>query len=574
MKKGLLSLACIASLGLNAQTILDDIIISPNKTTSFNDIVTIENASRHNAMAYDAQKSLFVAGVFDTDFEGLEAIAASSYIIKKNSEFQVEWKVAIKGAATVTSLISDGQGGVYAAGTIADIVEFIGADGQGVEKEGYTESGAYTNSQCASFIAHYDATGKVINVATIIPTVDPALEETFMYYPVDGDVYCKINSLALVNGKLYASAIFSNKISTSDNSSSVTAGYINYFGGYFLYMSNQSAVVIELNDNLEASAFPFILKAADEVYDEQKVNSIVMTSDNSDLYLGVVATGTQYSNSFGNNSEFTFSNDGLGTVGYGHIVFAVSPESKTTKSAHYESATDEMFPINFIKGIKATDESIILAGTFNNALAFDLDKTPVGADDMYVVSLSKNDLNINWTAVTNFDEGEATKNEEIFTAMTVSGDYVYLSGYASDKATHTLATPLSYVLDAKTGDIKAVDNSDYIFGLASAENGNKLAKAHTTAPMTGISFSDFGITSGISDNFADNSVKVSIYPNPVTETLYFTAQCDVEIFTIDGISVLKASDVSSVDVNTLVNGIYFVKTTIEGKSNVVKVIKK
>ena len=187
-----------SSLGLNAQTILDDIIISPNKTTSFNDIVTIENASRHNAMAYDAQKSLFVAGVFDTDFEGLEAIAASSYIIKKNSEFQVEWKVAIKGAATVTSLISDGQGGVYAAGTIADIVEFIGADGQSVEKEGYKESDAYTNSQCASFIAHYDATGKVINVATIIPTVDPALEETFMYYPEDGE-YSKYAEHLLAN---------------------------------------------------------------------------------------------------------------------------------------------------------------------------------------------------------------------------------------------------------------------------------------------------------------------------------------------------------------------------------------
>ena len=506
MKRGLLSLACVASLGINAQSALDGVMVNPNATTSFKDIVTIENASRQNAMAYDADKSLFVAGVFDTEFEGLEAIAASSYILKKSSDFQVVWKVAIKGAATVTALISDGKGGVYAAGTLADEVEFTGTDGVTITKVGYSEYEAYTTSQCASFVAHFDADGKVLNVGTIMSSVDSALEETFMYFPEDGDVFCKIGSLALVEGKLYASALFSNKISTADASESITAGVIDSYGGGFYYMSNQSAVVIEFNDNLQATAFPFTLKAANLVFDDQRVTSLAMTSDNSELYLAAVATGTQYNTSFGNSSEFEFFNDGEGLMGYGHIVFSVNPETKTTRSVNFESKTSETFQINFARSLKLIDENIVLAGTFNSALAFDLDKTPVGADDMYVVSLSRNDLSVNWTAVTNFDEGDSKNYEEIFTAMTATEDYIYLSGYSSDKLTHTLATPLSYIIDTKTGDMKKLEDNDYVFGLTSSADGNKFAKAHTSSEMTGITFTDFCLTSGISGSVVDYSV--------------------------------------------------------------------
>ena len=527
MKKILLSLACVSALSVNAQNSLESIVISPNETSSFEGIMTENDAIRHNAMVYDAQKSLFVAGVFDTEFAGLEPIASSSYIMKKNSDFQIDWKVAIKGAATVTALVSDGNGGVYAAGTIADEVEFVGTDGNSVIKKGLEEYGAYLSSQCVSFVAHYDAEGKLVNVGTITPTVDPALEETFMYYPVDGDVFCKINSLSIVNGKLYASAIFSNQISTANGLESLAAGVIDAWGGGFYYMSNQAGIVIEINEKMEAISFPFQIKANAYVIDDQKVRSITMTSDNSNLYIGVVATGDESYKAFETADNFSFFNDGLGTLGYGHIVFSINPETKSVATTNWETITLDEFQINYIKDIKATDDNIILAGTFNTALAFDKDKTPVGADDMYVVSLSKKDLSVNWSTVTNFDEGAANDNEEIFTAMTVAGNYVYLSGYGAVKKDHVLTTPLSYILDATTGDIKSIDQPEYVFGLASTNDGNKLAKAHTTAEMTGINFSDFGITSGINDTFTESALNVVAYPNPATDYLFFSATCDV-----------------------------------------------
>ena len=578
MKKGLLSLACVSALSATANNSLGSLVLVPDNSVTSSGIVSEESASRNNPMVYDADKSLFVAGVFDTDFEGLEAIAASSYIIKKNSSLQAVWKVAIKGAATVTSLLSDGEGGVYAVGTIADEVEFTGTDGNTIVKEGLQDWGAYTTNQCVSFIAHFDAEGKLLNVGTITPEIDPALAELGMYFPEDGDVYCKINSIVKVGDKLYASALYTNKISTSDNSESLTSGYTDIWGMGFMFQANNAAVIIELDKKLEAKSFPFHIKSADRVEDAQQVNSVTMSADASDIYLGVVATGSEYYSSFGTTGEFTFSNDGMGTVGYGHIVFKINPETNTTSASTWENATDELFQINFIKSVKPAGDNLIVAGTFNSTLAFDETKTPVGADDMYVVSLSKSDLSLNWATVTNFDEGLATQKEEIFTGLEVSGNNIYLSGYGAAKADHALETPLSYILNAETGDIKAVNDDNYTFGVAATLDGSKIATAYSAGEPTSISFSDFNIEAaieaGIEDVYGDASVNVVAYPNPATDILNFSQICNVEIFTIDGKSVTSAYEVSSVDVRALNAGIYFAVITVDGKTSTVKVIKK
>ena len=65
-------------------------------------------------------------------------------------------------------------------------------------------------------------------------------------------------------------------------------------------------------------------------------------------------------------------------MGYGHLVFSVNPETKTSKSVNFASITIETFQIKFSRRLKLIVDNIVLDGTFYSSLAFDFVKTPVG----------------------------------------------------------------------------------------------------------------------------------------------------------------------------------------------------
>lgn len=61
------------------------------------------------------------------------------------------------------------------------------------------------------------------------------------------------------------------------------------------------------------------------------------------------------------------------------------------------------------------------------------------------------------------------------------------------------------------------------------------------------------------------------YPNPVSNTLYFNKNCNYEIYTILGRKILKGEESNQVDVSTLKDGLYLLKTNY-GVSTLKKVL--
>lgn len=566
----------------NAQLVAPGILTAQG-TKSYNNIVTEKNSSRSNAMAYDSDNSLFTAGVFDTAFDGLEPIAASSYIMKNDASLSPSWKIAIQGAATVTSLLPDGQGGVYAGGNFADEVVLGSTDNKTQTIEGYKESGAFTTNQCAAFVAHYDKDGKLLKVSSITPSHIPALDATGMYFTSDGDIYCNIRSLAKNGNDIYVGFDYCGQISTSE--SSITSGSMDMEFGGFYYQATKAAGIAQLDNNLNISKFIINVygndfKAASAI---EQTYSSYMTIDNGHLYLGTVANGNS-------NISVPFLSSGL-TISYqksesgiyfGYMLMDFDLSNNTSKIATWISPTEDAFAASTISNISLKGDEIIVSGNFQGEFPFDNSVKAVGSSDIYVAGINKSNLStgiasnpaISWFKTSAYDEGEKTKNEEIFTSSTLCGDYVFLNGYADLKSGHAFTAPLSYVYNTKDGSLTKLNVENYTFGIASASNGQLLANAYSASPITGINFADYKVSAAGIEDIVANGNAVTAYPNPATDILYFSNECDAEVFGVNGSVVATVKGATSIDVTALPAGIYFVKATTAEGSSVVKVIKK
>ena len=134
-----------------------------------------------------------VTGAFTEDITlagtALSAVGTSAYIAFCDVTGAAQWAVALSGSATVADVVIAADGSIYVSGTFADEVEFGTTAGDAIIKEGMKMDGAATVKQNASFIAHYDATGRILAVADFVPRPLAALTATGMYFPEDGDVY-------------------------------------------------------------------------------------------------------------------------------------------------------------------------------------------------------------------------------------------------------------------------------------------------------------------------------------------------------------------------------------------------
>jgi hypothetical protein len=544
-------------------------------TKTFSGIVTDANASRSNIMAYGSDNSLFTSGRFDTEFEGLTPVATSSYLMKSNSSLVPSWKIAIAGAAKITAIASDNDGGVYVAGTLADEVVFNSIDGKSATLTGYKETDAYTTDMCASFLAHYDKDGNLLKANTIVPAHDASLDATEAYFPESGEVYCRINGLVFENGKLYTSIVYCGQISNTDNSITIKSGSMDIEGGGWMFMSLKAAAVAVLDDNLGVSSFPITLASRPftELYTSEQVNSFTMTGDNNHLYVGFIATGTEKFKSFDEaEKSFTFTAPAEGTnYGYGVADIDLSAE-KTNAIKTWESPTTESYSSTEIDNIAVSGDNLILSGIFQDKFGFDNSITATGSNDIFAASLSKSDLSVNWAKATAYDEGDATKNEEIMVCSAIAGDNLYVGGYTSLKVDHSLTAPLLYSFNLKTGAAIKNSNDTYDFGMVTSADNKFTTVAYTTSPITGISFTNYDLTSGINSvKSGDNGITATY--SAATGNVTFNKVCNAEIITADGKVVANVADAKSVNIQSLSNGMYFVRTTINGATSTVKIIK-
>lgn len=574
MKKHLLSLSiALATIGIaNAQFPSSVSGMEQKSELAYAGMITAKDYVRYHATTFDADGNAFVSTAFSSTMNGIEPIGVSAMVIKINDNGAQAWSAPIVGAATVKDLLSDGNGGVYAAGVFADEVEFHGTDGNSITKEGYQEFGSYTVSQAASFIAHYDAEGKLLNVSTIIPTHDPNLDATGMYFAGDGDTYCSVQQLVKANGKIYALYTLQGAVEAANQT--VTSGSMDAWGiGY--YVALRSAFVAEIGDDLSVSSI--VASIGSETFttqiDSYQLQSMRMAADSDNLYLAFIATGPNTLTTAGGEKKFEFSwpTEGGIIFGYGlaRINLATGAIDATKQS---EVVTSDEYYATEIKQMYKSGNSLVVCGNFQKYNGFYSTAVATGSSDVFMAFIDPTTLDTQRLGSSRYDEGDATQNEEIFTSSAICGGKLFVSGYAASKTDHSLIAPINIIADIE-GDGEAIhsSNSGYIFGTAANEAGNMLLTAWSH-DLTGSCFTRYGVTSG-GVNDAIGKLNVNVYPNPVADVLRISEAADVELTSLSGAKVAAAKGVTSLDVTGLASGVYVAKVTTAAGTTAVKIVK-
>lgn len=581
MKKYLFSLMALATMGIaNAQYASSVAGLAPKSHLGLDGLITAENYVRHHATIVDANGNAFVSAAFDTEYFEYSPIGVSAMVIKIGELGLQEWTAPMIGAATVKDLLSDGNGGVYVAGVFADEVVFYGTDGESITTDGYKEGDAYTTSQAASFIAHYNAEGKLLMLNKIVPEHDPKLDELIdpfegikAYKPVDGDIYCTVDKLMKDGDKLYAKFDYCGKVTAAENTA--TSGSMDMFGWGMYYQAMKAAGVAELDQNLgfKKVIVNMYTNSFSALYNLQEVFSSTATLKDGHLYMGAIGNGDVNVASFDGGITLSHEMPESGGYNFGYIVadFNLNDPSKSQIKSRIGASADD-FLATTMKDMYFSGDLLMISGNFQGSLGFDKAIEAIGSSDIYTAALNPSDLSVVATKASGYNEGEKTDYEEIYTSSTVCGSLLFINGYAAIKKGHVLTAPLCYIYDMTTGTLTDVSNGSYIFGTAAGADGKCLLTAWAAPELTGTTFSLYDVDpAGVSDaTIGNNGVKVFA----TDATVYTSEACDVEIVALNGATVAAAKSATSIGIAALPAGIYLVRTTTAAGVGAAKIVKR
>ena len=574
MKKYLLSLMAMATIGIaNAQYSSSVAGLEQTSEVAFSGSISAENYVRHHAATFDANGNAFVSAAFDSQMEGVEPIGVSAMVIKLNENGGKAWMAPLVGAATVKDIISDGNGGAYVAGVFADEVVFYGTDGESITTDGYQEGGAYTTSQAASFIAHYDAEGKLLMLNRIVPEHDPNLDNTFMYFPFDGDIYCTVDKLMMDGDKLYAKFDYCGKVTATENSA--TSGSMDMEGLGFYFQAMKAAGVAELDQDLSFKKVivNMYTNRFTELYNLQQVYSSTATMKDGHLYMGAIGNGDVNIATLDGGITLSHEMPETGGFNFGYIVadFDLNDPSKSQIKSRIGASADD-FIATSMKDIYFAGDLLMISGNFQGSLGFDNSIEAKGSSDIYTAAINPADLSVVAAQASGYDEGDKTQFEEIYTSSAACGTLLFINGYAASKSDHSLTAPLCYIYDMATGTLSDVSNGNYIFGSAADAAGKRLLTAWSLGEFNTSVFTIYNVDpAGVNDaTIGKNGVKIFA----TDAVLYASEACDVEITALSGAKVAAAKGVTSLDVTALPAGLYVAKATTATGTTTVKFIKK
>lgn len=467
MKKLLLTALCGATLfGATAATTFDQVW-----QDRYLGAVKMGGKIYHAPVAADAAGNVVETGAFNQNFTWnmgryqYKATGQSAYITKCDKDHNIVFSTYLQGAVTVADVKIAAGGDIYLAGTLADEVIFnsVGGDAQSVT--GMMVDGAATVEQNASFIARYDATGKLLAVKTFVPANLPDLDATGMYYPMDGDVYFHINHLDVDGDKVYASALYTG--ATSVDGVDFNGSYNDPWGGvYFVDLAN--AAVFSLGADLSGCAkeveccIPAPEATEDVMY---MVTSVAFDVEQGSVYAAFVgngplaiAAGTDVRTLERENGTYGYSFVQAASGKIDQLAAAVCPEAGMNAKyvAAYVSAADgalvtvasEPFAENYGQDNERLGHRVTVFGSAAASLG-----------DMKAVSAELVDEDINYNGITS--GARLADGSTIFTALgyyTTKTDDHSVGDFADDYAAYIFdgsaiaAAPVSGVGIAASGE--------------------------------------------------------------------------------------------------------------------------
>lgn len=562
MKKTLLSLLALAGFAYaSAQP-----AATPVWSESVSGVDKAEDIYRYAPVALTTAGDVYATGKFTQTLvignSFLEPIANSAYLAKYSADGTAQWAVSLAGAATITAITADEDGNVYIAGVLADEVIFGSTSGETATLTGRKgDDGSWETSLSSSFIAKYDKDGVLKGTKSFVPSANPALVETFMYYPFDGDIYFKINHLQVDKGQLYASALYTGLTSadgtdfqgTGMNLWDMIIGDLRT-AGVFSLSAETLAVTGKLVELKSTAAI-----TTDVQHEASAVN---FTVDNGTVYAACIGYGAVTLTTPAGSTDYSFISENSEETTYNHIVTAINDTQVNTKV--FEQPALETISKSTLGGMQIYGDALYIGGTYNEKLTFAPAVTSTNGTDLYVARLNKETLDVTAAYTSGFDEEETNKNQEIFTSLLVAKGTVYLNGYHEVTATHEITAPLAYTIDVQ--GMHRMEGDALVTGAAGNENILVFAGIGEQYKST---LNCYATVDAIGGPAQEISATVSLQG----ETIFLSEPSDIVVYNLQGRAVRTATAATRMSISGLPRGCYIARIGSNNNMQAIKFVK-
>lgn len=407
------------------------------------------------------------------------------------------WKVDIKGGSIVHAIIADNEGGAYIGGDFNEKITLGGITLTGKKSENAEKTNA--------FVAHINKEGKVLAAYAFVSTPNAEMVEKFDTYSQGDKVYCKLNSLAFADGKLYAGLIFTDVLSNAAGDAKVTSGTWNMSGWGMGVGSDADFAAVELDaETMQAKSFPVVFGGkgnyTDSSYMGIDAKSAKMASDGSNLYIVASVNGYYSKAVLQVNGEVkdepSFSYAGGINAFY---VASVNLSNNTTAAKVYDGkygwvsgASSLVEP--GVASLTVKGDDLHIAGSFIQNFPFDTNVKAVGNTDIFFTSLKKNDLSVEKALASGYDEKAAgDDNDEKFSGYAVHGNQLSVYGAVVSRpdvySPFTLSTPLCFTVDLATAtSLEAGSAEQYTTGIVQTADGKYTYSSLLSADQTSVAY--------------------------------------------------------------------------------------
>lgn len=405
------------------------------------------------------------------------------------------WKVDIKGGSIINAILADQAGGVYIGGDFNEKITLGSITLTGKKSDNAEKTNA--------FVAHISKEGKVLAAYAFVSTPNAEMVEKFDQYSQGDKVYCKLNSLAIADGKLYAGLIFTDVLSNAAGDAKVTSGTWNING--WGVGSDADFVAVELDaETMQAKSFPVVFGGngnyTDASYMGIDTKSAKMVSDGSNLYLVASVNGYYSKAALQVNGEVkdepSFKSAGGINAFY---VSSINLSNNTSSTKVYDGkygwvsgASSLVEP--GVSSLTVKGDDLYIGGSFFQTFPFDTNVKAVGNTDIFFVSLKKSDLSVQKAFASGYDEKSAgNDNEEKFSGFAIDGTQLSVYGGVASKkdfySPSTLSTPLNFTADmASATGLTAGSAEQYTTGAVLSADGKYTYTSLLNAAQTSVSY--------------------------------------------------------------------------------------
>lgn len=544
----------LATVAANAKDVLD----APTWTDNLTTTAEAKDLTRAAAMAVDNEGNSIVTGSFTKDLEFaasyLEPVANSAFIAKYDKAGAKKWAAGLAGAATITTVATDAEGNVYAAGVFADNVAIKDANG---ETKATITGMADKVDKVSGFIVKYDKLGEYVASKTILSESDAEIAAKDEIGVLSPSFTAK--KLVVDGNKLYLSASYKGNVALEGVT--LKGKYACSYG--FLYSDETAMCVLSFDTaDLANANIVSVLGATEQLTNEATYNTedVNFAINDGKIYVAYVASGKDMTlTAAGKDTKIETAYE-EGVTEHAYVLAAIDGDQVTTQVYH-SVATDNSNTLNTIDEMAYQKGKLYLAGSFNQALPFDNTISYLGGSDAYAACLDAANLSKNWAVASAFDEGDAKHKAEIISGMLVDEDEVTLVGWVENTFDRTIEAPLGYQINTKT---PAMQKGEQVLITSVAENGNYALyqtdnvkgsdEDKTTEGTYSYIFYNNAESSGISKVLADDNT-IDWDGNEVT----LAKSADITVYTAAGAVVKSAKNVKSLSLADAAHGIYLVK---------------